>query len=379
MRLSAAALASVAMAAPGLAVASPAPSVLITRAQREMVRLDFERAIQLLRDAEATGKNRREQIILIYRSLGESQASLGRSEAAASEFRRLLSIDPEAELPPGSSPKLTAPFAAARDSMRRRPLIVTCERRGDGALFSVPSDPVDLVASVRLTRADGDDLPGAARTAGRDPAALAIPDGAPRALACAALDRHGNELILAPLLSASERAAAAGDDSADGDPTAILPPGEAAARRAAERERELTDPPRGTRSSAAFERDAARSDAPPLHARWWLWGTGALAAAGTATYFAIQLQADQDEWRDIKRASDQHSYREALDVQETGERHARYSNIAFGASAALAAVSIALLVRDVVRNRRTDSPATAGIRAGPLPDRGAAALLWLSF
>ena len=113
-----------------------------------------------------------------------------------------------------------------------------------------------------------------------------------------------------------------------------------------------------------------------MYARWWRWGSGALVAAGATAYFAVQLQADEDEWRAIKRTSQEHTYAEALEVQERGERNARYGNIAFGASAALAAVSVGLLVRDLVRRRRDDSRAAVG--AAPLPG-GAAASVRISF
>lgn len=370
----AAALALLGMAAPSSAAAQPDPTADVTRAQRAMAQLDFERAIQHLERAEATGRNGREQLLVIYRSLGESRAALGRAGEAETDFRRLLALDPDAELPPGSSPKLTAPFGAARESMRgRQPLAARCERRGqDGAVLSVLSDPVDLVRGARPVRADGGDLPGAATRAGRSRIALAIPPGAPTPLACAVLDRHDNELLRAPLTSPGE------DAEGPRDPSGILPPGEAGDRR---RPASAEPPPPVD--------DTGTAPATPLYARWWPWGTAAALAAGAGAYFAVAFQADEADWREIKRDSEMHTYREALEVQERGDRHARYANVAFVASAALVAVSVVLLVREVRRGGARGEPrpgAEAAARVAPPIDAhivplpgGAAASLQLQF
>jgi tetratricopeptide (TPR) repeat protein len=355
------------LAVPGVAAAAPDPAALVTRAQREMLQLDFDRAIQLLERAEATGANRREQLVVIYRSLGESHASIGHEREAEVDFRRLLALDPDAELPRGSSPKLTAPFVAAREFMQRRSaLTVACERRGDGrALLTVQADPLGMVAAARAARADGGALEGATRRPGRDRIAIAFP---PDAQACAALDRHGNELARAMLVTGvgpppPEPAGDAGDD-----PTSILPPGEVARR-------DRPPVPEAGPRLDPVERDAGPVPSPPLYSRWWVWGGGAALAAATGAYFAIQLQTDQDEWRNIKQDSDQYTYREAVEVQERGDRHALIANVAFGASAALATVAVVMGVRQA-RARRDAGPS---VGVAPLPGRGGTATLTFSF
>lgn len=356
-----------ALAVPGVAAAGPDPGALVTRAQREMLRLDFDRAIGLLERAEATGANRREQLVVIYRSLGESHASVGREREAEADFRRLLALDPDAELPRGSSPKLTAPFVAAREFMQRRSaLTVTCEPRGDGsALLTVQTDPLGMVAAARAARADGGAVEGATRKRGRDRIAIAFP---PDAEACAALDRHGNELARAMIHAGGPVAPPATGGDGGEDPTSILPPGEVA----------HGEPPAGPDAGARrdpVERDAGPTPSPPLYTRWWVWGGGAALAGVTGAYFAIQLQSAQDEWRNIKQDSSRHTYREAVAVQERGERHAVIANVAFGASAALATVAVIMGVREARAPR--DAGPTVG--ATPLPGRGGAATLTFSF
>jgi tetratricopeptide (TPR) repeat protein len=370
MRRAAVVLLLAALAAPGTASAAPDPDALVNRAQREMIRLDFQRAIELLERAEATGANRREQLILIYRSLGESHASVGHQREAESDFRRLFALDPDAELPQGSSPKLTAPFAAARQFMQRRAsLTVACEPRGESrAVLTVQADPLGQVVAARATRADGSAVPGAGRRTGRDRIVIGLPDGA---TACSALDRHGNELARASLVT-EVRPAPAGPPAEDEDPTSILPPGEV----------RHEEPPARMQAAARaepVEADAPPTPSPPLYRRWWAWGGVSAVAAVAGAYFAIQLQSDQDDWRNIKQASDQHTYREAVDVQERGERHALIANVAFGTSAALAAVAVIVGVREARRDKRESSGSSASIDVAPLPGRGAFATLSLSF
>jgi tetratricopeptide (TPR) repeat protein len=364
--------AAVAVLAPGPVAAQPDPDELVVQARQAMVNLDYDRAIRLLERAEEAGRSRRDQLATIYRSLGESRAALGDDDAAATEFRRLLALDPDAELPRGSSPKVTAPFESARAFMRQhRPLAVGCAREGRGAVLAIQSDPLSLIASARLTTADGTVLARARRGSGRARLSLAAPAGAPQEVACTALDVYGNELARTPI-GTTDRAAPGGDETLD--PTTILTPSHQRPRppprrsRVASGDSGASDTDTGQESTVSVGRTPER-EPPPIYARWWLWGTGALVGAGATAFFAVQLQADEDDWRAIKRASQEHTYAEALAVQDRGERHALYANIATMTTAALAAVSLGLLVRDLVRD--DDGPA-AQIGAAPLPGGGAA-------
>ena len=359
-----------AVLAPGPAAAQPDPDELVVQARQAMVNLDYDRAIRLLERAEEAGRSRRDQLATIYRQLGESRAALGDDGAAATEFRRLLALDPGAELPRGSSPKVTAPFESARDFMRQhRPLTIGCAREGRGAVLAIQSDPLSLVASARLITADGTVLTRARRPSGRARISLAAPAGAHQDLACTALDVYGNELARAPV-GTTDRAAAGRDETLDS--TTILTPTDQLPPRPPSRRPRVASGASDTGTDRASTVSLARTperEPPPIYARWWLWGTGALVGAGATAFFAVQLQADEDDWRAIKRASQEHTYAEALAVQDRGERHALYANIATMTTAALAAVSVGLLVRDLVRD---DDESAASIGAAPLPGGGAA-------
>jgi hypothetical protein len=372
LRVSIAAAVAAALA-PGPAAAQPDPDALVAQARQAMINLDYDRAIRLLERAEETGRSRRDQLATIYRQLGECRAALG-DDAAATEFRRLLALDPGAELPAGSSPKVTAPFDSARDFMRQHPpLTVRCVREGSAAVLAIQSDPLALIASARLTTADGTVLTRARRRSGRARVSLTAPASAPRELACTAMDVYGNELARAPI-GTTDSAASGRDETLD--TTTILPPTDGRLpRRAPRRSRVASDTDTGGASTVSLARTPER-EPPPIYARWWVWGTGALVGAGATAFFAVQLQADEDDWRTIKRSSQEHTYAEALAVQDRGERHALYANIATVTTAALAAVSLGLLVRDLVRD---DDGSAASIGAAPLPGGGGAATIRVSF
>jgi len=375
MRLAVAAVAVALLASP--AAAQPDPDELIADASQAMIRLNYDRAIRLLERAEEGGRSDRDQLVVIYRSLAESRAALGDGEAAETEFRRLLALDPSAELPSGSSPKLTTPFDAARDFMRQRPpLTVACLRDGRGAVLAIQSDPLSLIAAARLIAADGDVLTRARRRSGRTRLSLSAPAGAAQPLACAAVDRYGNELARAAVGSTTGRAAPGRGDRLD--PTSILTPTDEPrppTPRRSSRDAPESDTGTGSASTVTVERTPAEPPR-PIYARWWLWGSGARVAAGATAFFAVQLQADEDDWRAIKRASQEHTFAEALAVQERGERHALQANIATITTAALAAVSLGLLVRDLVRD---GDESAAQLGAAPLPGGGGAATFRVAF
>jgi tetratricopeptide (TPR) repeat protein len=316
----------------------------VAKAKAEMAQLDYDPAIALLEQAEASGKNDPAAMAEIFRALAESHAAMGRAAAAETAFRRLLALDPAAELPAGSSPKLTAPFAAAREFLAGRKLDIECRRGGpDAATLVVQSDPVDLVAGGRLLAAG--DSPLGEDASGRGRIALAVPEAASPA-GCAALDRHGNVLARADLAAAaipavSEISAAPGDIS-----------GPAPAVAASSR---------------------------PLYARWWLYaGLGALSG-GVAAYYGLKTKEAEDDLRALNEETrqPQHdvTYADALAVEDRGERYARNTNIALVVTGVFAAVSGGLLVHQLVTERDAGEPEVA---AAPLPG-GASVHLTLGF
>ncbi len=324
----------------------------MAKAKAEMARLNYDAAIALLEQAEATGKNQPAAMIEIYRTTAESQAAMGRADAAETAFRRLLALDPSVELPAGSSPKLIAPFTGAREFLAGRRIEVECRRSAaDAATLVVQSDPVDLVAGARLLTQAGEPVGADAR--GQARLALAIPAGA-AATGCAALDRHGNVLVRAELSATAE------DSAPD-------PGGPAGGANGG-----------GAIVGSAPEGDGSR----PIFARWWLYAGLAGAAGGVALYYGLKVKQAEDDLEELHRQTMEEghdvTYADALEVEDRGESAARNANIALVVTGVFAAVSGGLLVHQLVTDGRRTGEEQPALSAGPLPG-GAAVNLTLGF
>jgi hypothetical protein len=127
----------------------------------------------------------------------------------------------------------------------------------------------------------------------------------------------------------------------------------------------------------------------PLYARWWVWGGAAVVTGAVAIYFGVKLKQDRDDLDELNENSEEHFFEDALEIEERGDSHARNANIFLGVTAALSAVSIGLLVYDLVKaSPESDGAASASrarrsgrpiLTAAPLPDGGASAALSVDF
>ena len=329
-----------------------ADSDLIAKAKAEMAQLNYDAAIALLEQAEMNGGNQPAEVVEIYRAIAESHAAMGRTDAAETNFRRVLAVDPSVELPAGSSPKLTGPFTAAREFLAKRRLAVEC-RRGEGntATLVVLSDPVDLVAGARMVTADGGRVSGSESVSGQGRIALTIPANS-AAAGCAALDRHGNVLARADLTD---------------------PPPEASADRAAAG---AADP-----LVVSGGRPAEDGGSRPVYARWWLYAGLGAAAGGVALYYGLKMKQAEDDLEALNAATAEEdhdiTWADALEIEDRGKGYARNANIALVATGVFAAVSGGLLVHQLVTDRRRDEGEPA-LGAAPMPG-GAAVNLTLGF
>lgn len=87
----------------------------------------------------------------IYKLLGASAVALGKTDDAEKYYRAYLALDPKASLDAGTSPKLRAPFDAAKSYITANgPLDVVAEHVADGVRVRVISDPLALVRTARI-------------------------------------------------------------------------------------------------------------------------------------------------------------------------------------------------------------------------------------
>ena len=296
-----------ALAAARAAPASAEPAdAHIEEARRHLENLELDQAQEALEAGLAAGGSDRARLVEIHRMLGIVHASLDRPERAVDHFRRLLALDPAAEVAAELGPKIGGPFADARASMTgRQPLSAHIEplRRGARELVvRVDSDPAAMVASGRaaFVLAAGDapaaSAPGAARMA------FAVPTGALRA-AITLLDEHGNRLA-----------------ELDAELAAPAPP--------------IAPPP------AEGEGDRP---APPILARWPVWAGVAVGLAALGGGLALEARSTRSELDDLEDGSS--SFSDAEDRDAHGRRFTLLANASFAAAGAAAIASAVLFFR----------------------------------
>ncbi|HEX3762433.1 MAG TPA: hypothetical protein VHW23_27215, partial [Kofleriaceae bacterium] len=106
---------------PSLAAADPAPrsepADPVAAAAEAFAALRFDEALRLADQAWRNGDNGPDQLRRIFELAGRAAGSIGEDRAARLWFSRWLYLDPDAALPDGTSPKLTALFGDARATL----------------------------------------------------------------------------------------------------------------------------------------------------------------------------------------------------------------------------------------------------------------------
>ena len=321
---------------------------------------DYLKAKTALAEALAAGTSGREELAEIYRLSGIVAGALGDPKAATAAFERALALSPKVALPPGTSPKIGRPFAAAQAAAKKRggPLEIRSETLAEppSVTVIVVADPLQMIARVRATViADGKpeqsfDRPGAAsegvRGATMDRTTIEMPAGARLDVRVAALDERGNRL--AELGSRDVPIVIVG--KAPPPPPVVVAP--------------VPRPPPPPAPRARR----------PLYLRWWLWGGAAIAFGGAATYFGIDTVIAKRELDDLNRNSVDHEFGEAKDVEARARRSALLTNIGYGTAGALAVTAVILYLTE--RRSSRGERLTMLRHAAVAPVRGGGALVF---
>jgi hypothetical protein len=325
-----------------LALGAPATAAPRNDAQAQRERLlaalaELNSHVHALRYAEARataeralelGAARGEDLAAMARALGIITASLDDPATAEQWFLLWLSIDPTARLDPGTSPKVTAPFAAAK-ARATTPLDLALTSDRARYLITVRGDPGHFVRAV-VVRAH--DTRAHATTFEIDPyapGATASPDGfvvsvesepfPDVAVDVSLRDAHGNEL-----LGASQRRpepVMVGDGSGGGRP-----------------------------------RPRSRS----FFASPWPYAVIAGAAAGLGGVFVWRRAVATDDLDHILANSGQYTFADAEDARGRAERHGWSAVASFAAAGALATTAVILAVRSPEDRAVTVAPTTGG-------------------
>ena len=183
IRRALAAIVATTVASAAMAAAAPddAPS-LVTDAEHAFAQLRYDEALRLLDRAWRRGDSGPTAMRTIFALAGQAAGSIGDDDNARLWFSRWLCVEPHAELPGGTSPKLTALFGDARTALAGASIrghVV----RGDRTVAVI--DPLALIDTVRL-----------GRTRAPVHAGVAVFD-TPIAGTLELLDRYGNVLAVA--------------------------------------------------------------------------------------------------------------------------------------------------------------------------------------
>ena len=322
----------------------------LVRARAALDRSDYPGAQAAIGEALADGSSGPDEVAEIYRVSGIVAAALGNAKAATIEFERMLALAPKATLPAGTSPKITRPFGEAQAAMAKQPpLRITVETRSapPAVIVAVASDPRSMIARVRATaRIDG----GAEQVIER-PAARQVTIDLPAMkqridVRVAVLDDHGNRL--AETGSADVPLVIVGGGASPRPKPVKPPPVEP-----------TPEAPRGPR---------------PLYAKWWLWGSVAVAFTATGGVFAYLTHDALEDLRRLNAESSSHMFTEAQAVESRARRNLVITDNSLGLAGATAIAATILYVtgRGSSRERR------AAIRPVPAA-RGAGLVVEVPF
>jgi len=279
---------------------------------------DYLTARAQLTELTEHGGNSPDDMAEIFRLSGIVAGALGEAKPATEAFERCLALTPKATLPPGTSPKIARPFAAAQAYFKtHEPLKIKADTTTTppSVAITIVSDPLSMIAVARVI-ATVDKKPP--QTIDRPPApemTIALTPGGRIDLRVIALDAHNNRL--AEVGSSDVPVVIVGSGPVDPGPKAATE----------KPKRVVVHVPASSR---------------PLYLKWWLWGGASVALAAGATYFAFGATSAADDLDALNAHSVQHTFDEARAIEDRGQRDALLTNIFYGAAGTFAVVATIL-------------------------------------
>ncbi len=281
----------------------------------------YEEASALLEQALGNGHLRAQSLADAYRLSGEVSAALGDLPRARERFTRWLTLDPEGQLPTGTSPKISSTFLEARAHLLTHgPLRVrhNVRRNQDTTQVEllVDADPLGMVHGIRVAYRVGEH-DSLASTETRDSlrVVLDVSDQHWLHLQVLALDEHGNELLVLGEHAPFALAPATGGPASM--PLVVNQP-----RRA-------------------------------WYAQWYTYTGVAVAAGGASLYFGLQSRADGQALSALNDKSAESTFAEARAIEEQGRRNAVLANVSLGAAGISTAAALICLWRGSSHKPRT--------------------------
>ena len=304
----------IACAAFAVLAASAAAADPLGDAKTQVAASDYLNARASLDAAYGAGANTPDQLAEIWRLRGIVAGALNDAKAATDAFEKCLALNPKAELPPGTSPKITKPFTAAHDKVKD-PVKIKAETSSAPPLVTVviASDPLAMIAKIQVTVK----VDGGAETklegAGKDKVTIDLPSGGRLDLRVAALDEKGNHVAElgtteVPIVIIGK---AKVEDKTPHDVKVVVG------------EQHPRPTPKPVKERGFFW-------------KWYVWGGAAVVFGGTATYFGIDGLRAKSDLEDLNRSSPNHSFDEAKSTERRARRDFLIANIGYGVAGAFA-------------------------------------------
>lgn len=286
--------------------------------------LEYDKALSIVEQLIAGGLHTdRAQLAELHFYAGKLAAGLERTDVAIDHFARSLALVPDRALPAGTSPKIAAPFEAAR--ARTMPLQIEIAHTAPGQLAAtVSGDRLKLAASATARFIDplGNVHVLAVRDAEEDVTGnirvfrILVPPGT-KQTTVAVVDEHGNQLAQETL-------------------------------------------PEPVPEKHYDETWTLHHHEPSLIARWPTWGAVSVLALAGGGLCAWRFSVAQDEWNTLRAHDGQHDYSQLTAVEDRGRRWGIAADVGFGLAGA-AAITAAILA--VVHHGDDRIAITAGARS----------------
>lgn len=293
---------------------TPARADRLDEVRRLEAALEFEQALAAVERIIASGTatppgnpGSSDDLAALHFWAGRLAAGLDRPAVAQDHFARALALESvfAVGLDPGTSPKVTAPFEAARASARL--LHVTSERHGAIVTISTDGDPLHLVAAGKARFVDGSGHHQERTASAGPPFTIALPADA-HSIEIVATDEYGNVVYV-----------------------------------------------------AAEPATTPRVEHAPWYGNWKLWAGATAFAGGVAGLCAWRESVAQDDWNQLRATP--HDYSALRAVEDRGRAWALAANITVGvAGAAAIASTVAFFThRESPPVTITAGPGTVGI------------------
>lgn len=176
---------------------------LLGQAEEAYMNVDFERTLDLSRQAMATGRLSPDRLARVYELMGVAYAASGDEDASREAYKKMLALRPDAQVDTNLAPRLRSPFMEARgywatrsDRLAADVALVRSER---GLRISIV-DPLGMAARIVVrTRVSGEMRPLEEQTLPAESGALAVVEGLPEAdridYVIELQDQAGNRLV----------------------------------------------------------------------------------------------------------------------------------------------------------------------------------------